>query len=736
MHPASDPSVTGVGATTLILNLSTGLESSETGFSLEQVMGGESASGGGISALFSRPSWQTGTGVPSGMMRLVPDLAATGDPADGCYIFYDGSGATPYGGTSVSAPIWSGFCALLNQALANASLPPVGLLGPKIYPLIGTTSLRDITSGNNGLYSAGVGYDMVTGVGVPNVGALALSLGAQGSAPQITAQPASMTAMPGQNASFSVTASGFPSAAYQWQVQATGTTTWSNLSDNGTYSGSATATLTVSSATTALSGNLYQCVVSNSLGTVTSAPAALVVVYPLSLTTLAGLAGTSGSADGTGSAARFYDPCDVAADSAGNVFVADTNNSTIRKITPAGAVTTLAGLAGTSGSSDGTGSAARFNSPAGLAVDGSDNVYVADTHNNTIRKISPTGVVTTVAGLAGSGGSSDGTGTARFNSPAGLTVDGSGNVYVADTHNNTIRKITPTGVVSTVAGLAGTGGSSNGTGSAALFSSPEGVTVDGSGNLYVADTGNHTIRKITPAGAVTTLAGLAGISGSSDGAGSMARFQYPAGLTVTSAGNLYVADTDNNTIRQISPAGLVATIAGLAGFSGSTDGVGSAARLFYPDGVAVDGSGNVYVADTDNHTIREGQVVSAPQILTQPQSETVTVGTNVTFSVTATGVPAPTYQWNNSGAAISGATASTLTLNNVQTGSAGTYTVVVTNLLGSVTSNPATLTVNAAAATTSTPSSGGGGGGGGAPSLWFYGAFSLLVALRRAFRRK
>ena len=300
--------------------------------------------------------------------------------------------------------------------------------------------------------------------------------------------------------------------------------------------------------------------------------------------------------------------------------------------------------------------------------------------------------------------------------------------------------ITPSGltvgVISTVAGLAGTGGSSNGTGSAALFSSPEGVTVDGSGNLYVADTGNHTIRKITPAGAVTTLAGLAGISGSSDGAGSMARFQYPAGLTVTSAGNLYVADTDNNTIRQISPAGLVATIAGLAGFSGSTDGVGSAARLFYPDGVAVDGSGNVYVADTDNHTIREGQVVSAPQILTQPQSETVTVGTNVTFSVTATGVPAPTYQWNNSGAAISGATASTLTLNNVQTGSAGTYTVVVTNLLGSVTSNPATLTVNAAAATTSTPSSGGGGGGGGAPSLWFYGAFSLLVALRRAFRRK
>jgi sugar lactone lactonase YvrE len=426
----------------------------------------------------------------------------------------------------------------------------------------------------------------------------------------------------------------------------------------------------------------------------------------------------------------------VATDSSGNVFVADTNNHTIRKITPAGVVTTLAGLAGTSGSTDGTGSAARFNLPAGLTVDASGNVYVADTYNHTVRKVTSSGAVSTVAGLAGTSGSADGSsGNARFNYPSAVTVDSTGNLYVADTNNFTIRKITPAGVVSTVAGLTGTSGISDGAGSAARFSSPEGVTVDGSGNLYVADTNNHTIRKITPAGAVTTLAGLAGTSGDGDGSGSVAQFQYPSDLAVDSAGNLYVADTDNNTIRKITPAGLVGTLAGLAGSSGSTDGVGSAARLFYPTGVAIDGSGNVYVADTNNHTIRKGMIVSAPRIQTQPQSQTVSMGTNVMFSVTATGVPAPTYQWIKN-APISGATGSTYALNSVQAVDNGTYTVTVTNIAGSVISDPATLTVTGGTTSSSASGGGGGGGGGGAPSLWFYSALSLLVALRRAFRRK
>jgi streptogramin lyase len=324
------------------------------------------------------------------------------------------------------------------------------------------------------------------------------------------------------------------------------------------------------------------------------------------VTTLAGTAGSVGSADGTGSAARFYYPQGVAVDGSGNLYVADLGNHTIRKITPAGVVTTLAGTAGSSGSADGTGSAARFYLPYGVAVDSSGNVYVADTHNNTIRKITPAGVVTTLAGTAASFGSADGTGSAaRFNYPYGVAVDGSGNVYVADPGNNTIRKITPAGVVTTLAGTAGSSGSADGTGSAARFWSPGGVAVDGSGNVYVVDNFNHTIRKITPAGVVTTLAGTALSSGSADGTGSAARFYYPSGVAVDGSGNVYVADTNNYTIRKITPAGVVTTLAGTAGSPGSTDGTGSAARFNGPYGVAVDGSGNVYVADTSNHTIRK-----------------------------------------------------------------------------------------------------------------------------------
>ena len=324
------------------------------------------------------------------------------------------------------------------------------------------------------------------------------------------------------------------------------------------------------------------------------------------VSTLAGLAGSPGSADGTGSAARFDNSIGVAVDSAGNVYVADTDNFTIRKITPSGVVSTLAGLAGSGGSVDGTGSAARFYSPSGVAVDSAGNVYVANTGTQTIRKITPSGVVSTLAGLAFSVGSADGTGSAgRFNGPIGVAVDSAGNVYVADSGNFTIRKITPSGVVSTLAGLAGSIGSADGTGNAARFFYPEGVAVDNAGNVYVADLNNHTIRKITPSGVVSTLAGLAGVVGSDDGTGSAARFYYPQGPAVDSAGNVYVADSNNHTIRKITPSGVVSTLAGLAGSGGSVDGTGSAARFNYPSGVAADGAGNVYVADTGNDTIRK-----------------------------------------------------------------------------------------------------------------------------------
>jgi streptogramin lyase len=190
----------------------------------------------------------------------------------------------------------------------------------------------------------------------------------------------------------------------------------------------------------------------------------------------------------------------VAVDSAGNVYVADTGNSTIRKVTPAGIVTTLAGLAGSLGSADGTGSAAQFSHPSGVAVDTAGNLYVADFDNYTIRKVTPTGMVTTLAGLPGYAGSADGTGSAaRFNAPTGVAVDSASNVYVADTYNDTIRRVTPAGVVMTLAGLALKAGSADGTGTAARFNAPTGVAVDSAGNVYLADYSNNTIRKGYPA---------------------------------------------------------------------------------------------------------------------------------------------------------------------------------------------------------------------------------------------
>jgi len=315
------------------------------------------------------------------------------------------------------------------------------------------------------------------------------------------------------------------------------------------------------------------------------------------VSTLAGSALQSGSVDGTGSAARFNSPFSVAVDGSGNDYVGDCLNSTIRKIAPAGVVSTLAGLPEHTGSTDGTGSAARFFNPQGVAVDRSGNVYVADTFNGNIRKITPAGVVSTLADATGS--------AAYFYHPFGVAADGSGNIYVADTGNNTIRKITAAGVVSTLAGSAGQCGSTDGTGAAAGFCNPSGVAVDGSGNIYVADLYNYTIRKITPAGVVSTLAGSPGQSGSTDGTGADAPFYQPDGVAVDGSGNVYVADRLNSTIRKITPAGVVSTLAGSPGQTGSTNGTGSAARFYNPQGLAVDGSGNIYIADTDNSTIRK-----------------------------------------------------------------------------------------------------------------------------------
>ena len=323
------------------------------------------------------------------------------------------------------------------------------------------------------------------------------------------------------------------------------------------------------------------------------------------VTTVAGIAGSSGSTDGASGVAQFKNPAGIAVDASGNLFVADTGNHTIRMITPGGVVSTLAGSVGSSGSSDGTGSAAKFNTPMGLTIAGG-NVIVADKTNALIRQVTSAGVVTTLAGTAGSRSGADGTGAAaRFHDPQSVAVDGSGNVFIADTTNCTIRKMAAGAVVTTFAGLATNRGSTNGTGTAARFFGPEGAVLDSSGNLFVADTQNHTIRKVTPAGVVTLFAGTAGSQGSTDATGTVARFRYPQGLAIDTADNLYVADTGNHTIRKITPSAVVTTLAGLAQTPGSADGAGSAARFNNPNSLAVDAAGDLYVTDASNHTIRK-----------------------------------------------------------------------------------------------------------------------------------
>jgi sugar lactone lactonase YvrE len=324
-----------------------------------------------------------------------------------------------------------------------------------------------------------------------------------------------------------------------------------------------------------------------------------------SVSTVAGASGIPGSADGTGSAARFHTPFGLVLDPGGTLYISDRSNHTIRKMTPAGVVSTVAGSPEQPGALDGNGPAARFNYPNGLALDVSGNLYVSDFLNKAIRRVSPTGQVTTFAGALGQGGFLDATGTAaRFLEPMGLAMDGSGNLFVADARNHRIRKIAPTGAVSTFAGSASYGGS-DGVGSAAQFVAPTGLAFDPAGNLYVSE-GVQTIRKVTPAGEVSTLAGAWLTRGAADGQGSAATFSDPAGMSWDAAHNrMLLADSWNTAIRTFTAGGLVSTLAGSKPVIGSVDGMGAAARFWSPSGVAVDNAGTVYVADSLNHTIRK-----------------------------------------------------------------------------------------------------------------------------------
>ncbi len=318
------------------------------------------------------------------------------------------------------------------------------------------------------------------------------------------------------------------------------------------------------------------------------------------VTTLAGT-GVKGHENGSPDRASFNWPTGVAVARDGTVYVADFSNNAIRKIDPGGNVTTFAG-SGRQGHKDGKGIDALFHGPDNMAIDPEGNLFVADADNFRIRKVTPDGTVTTVAGN-GSLGYRDGLAhVAMFGYPTGIAVDIEGNLYVADRRTHTVRKITTEGMVMTIAGN-GLAGYADGKGKASHLREPISVSVKSDGTVYVADSGNNVIREIAPDGTITTLAGSKR-PGYKDGTGRDARFNWPTGIAVDPSGNIYVCDSNNNKIRRITPLGVVSTIAG-GTLPGSANGPGWRASFKFPTGIWLDGKGNIYVADSGNNMIRK-----------------------------------------------------------------------------------------------------------------------------------
>jgi YVTN family beta-propeller protein len=536
--------------------------------------------------------------------------------------------------------------------------------------------------------------------------------------PTITLQPVAAIVNLGANAVFNSGATGNPAPTFRWQRQPSGTSGFVDLFDDATYGGTTTPSLTVTAVSSGMGGDQFRLVATNAGGAVQSTSALLTVNLGTTISTFAGVGTQGGSIDGTGAGARFSSPSSIVVDSSGNFYIADAGSHTIRKMTAGGVVTTLAGLAGVSGSVDGAGNIARFNAPAGVALDSAGNLYVADSFNHTVRTISPSGIVGTLAGTAGLSGALDAVGTAaRFNVPTGLAVDSVGTVYVADSSNHAIRRITIGGTVSTFVGALGSFGHVNGVGVNSRFNTPNSLVVDSTGGLVVADSGNHAIRRVTSSGVVTTAAGsLINLSGSFDANGTSATFFRPSGVALDPTGNIFVADTFNSVIRRISTAGDVTTIAGTANTFGFVDGVGAAVRFNRPFGIVLDANGNLFIADTANHVIRRSGSTVAPSIVTPPANRTVAVGQSATFTVAAGGTPAPNgFQWQRlpaggfdfanlvNDATYSGVNTATLTIASVtQLMTGDRFRVIVSNgVLPAATSTGATLTVGIAPAFTS-----------------------------------
>ena len=316
----------------------------------------------------------------------------------------------------------------------------------------------------------------------------------------------------------------------------------------------------------------------------------------------------SGLINGQASVATFNKPTGICVDKNGNFYVADIINHTIRKITPDGTVSTLAG-SGSSGYKDGNGTDAKFSSPIDLCVDKDLNVYVCDRYNYRIRKITPNGTVSTLAG-SGSASLVAGQGTnAAFSDPYGIACDAAGNVFVADNRAHKIAKITASGLVTIVYGT-GNAQSVDGNGLSASFNQPTGLWFDASGNLFVAEYKSNKIRKITTNGNVTTIAGN-GDNATKDATGLSSSFRGPIKITGDAAGNLFVTEYSGNVVRKISSGNQVTTIVG-SGNSSNKEGIEKEAGFNVPFGVVTDAAGDIFVSDQNNNKIRKIKIAPPP----------------------------------------------------------------------------------------------------------------------------
>ncbi|MBI3416773.1 MAG: hypothetical protein HY043_15900 [Verrucomicrobia bacterium] len=426
----------------------------------------------------------------------------------------------------------------------------------------------------------------------------------------------------------------------------------------------------------------------------------------VTIQSVAGYPDLPGTNDGPGLVARFNGLAGIATDAFGNIYVADSGNHVIRKIDARGIVTTLAGEPGTPGYLDATASQARFRNPRSVAVDASGNLFVADAENYVIRKISPAGVVNTFAGKSGKSGFKDGSASeALFSWPSGLAVDASGNIYATD--SVTIRKISPPGTVSTLAGKPDNWGYRDGPGSEAAFRIPIGLAVDTSGNVYVADSGNDVIRKISPDGLVTTLPGQTphpnGISVQNIQPASLrpqgGSFQGPTGVAVDSQGNVYAADVNTHVIYRITSDGRKTTFAGAVRQMYSSpefaDGPGPFAAFGNPYALTMDRSGQLLIVDSRNHTIQRGifEAERVPKILVHPASQILKAGSNLTLKVAAQSAASLAYQWLVNGTIIPGATNSTLFIEKPGKTDEGEYRVAVSTGFDYTLSRPATVQI-------------------------------------------